>query len=467
MNALVKLLNSFDTLYFHMQTTAGTLIRALLILEIIWFGFSLIQGKVEKATDVVWKFFTLVCVLFTCTYLRQISGMFLNEATDFFEKVAALGGSTTNFNFSNPLKSGAETVVAFLNMGWDACMSLFDETLDLRTKEFPKNFSEDNPNVTKIKIVGIPEILVPSFLAILLMVLLLIATLGFVALLLYMFVVYFVALLEYNLVILLGTFFMLFTLWQPTKFMGEKVMSNIFANIVKIITLHLVMIFTFLIVQEGVINKFGNGAFYNSKTGVIMSSAVFLFLIEIVIIGIVAYMLITKAPAIANGFLMGTTSMNAMSFGKIASMAIGAAVTGAVGAKALSGAMGKGAGQAAGGLGSAIGQISSASKMGGAKEGLKQAGKQVLKGGLSAAGGAAQAAGAGIKKIGSATGINPILSSAKIGWDLGKAKTGGFGGGEEKYGKTLREKDGKLNEKGKGMTNAQVGGKVQKMGSWK
>lgn len=426
--------SKMDSLVSTTQAQLGTLVSGLLIMEVIWFAFDIFKGKIQDVNGIMWKTLAVCMTLFICANIVDISNIFLNTFLNLTSKIVNL----KNVDIHNPILSGWKALLSF----WDSLLkitkTLFDEVIQL-----PSGNVVRNPNfhtINKLYPKGEPFLMIPSLRLLVVGGIYLIVGLVLSLVLIYGYIIFYIALIEYRLILIMASIFILFTIWQPTKFLAQNVMSAIWANIIKIFTLNFIILISVSVFSNHIIKQM-NGSSLIDSSGNIKAGLFIKVIMECVILGICFYMLITKAPQIANGFLSGQTSLNTLSFGKFLGTSLAVGLTGAASVK--------GGGKAIGNaVGSAINAFKDAKNLTGS---TKKALSEALSSGGKSLGGQTLK---GLKTVTNAamTGslgnynremLNSMKGGVRNSFNQGKAD------GSENYHKRIHDKQGALNKRGK------------------
>ena len=441
MGTFRDILDSFDTITLSVQNSLGLAVRGLLILEIIWVGYHIMFGKGGSGREIAWKTLSVIALLFVGTYLRPISNEILHGLIDVANIAVSGAMNTANYiDYNDPLSSGVETISNLWKSILDVASNLFNK--ELQVDGINNGMEFENPNVNVFSLLG-KEFVFPSISTVIAWLLYIIFGLFFMLLIVYTYCIYYVQMLIYNVVLVMGVVLIIFQLWQPTKWISDKVFSAILANILMIFTFNLIMGIALYIISMTILGDSGMRMLLN-EDGVINMAGLGSMIVTMLIVGITIYLLIKRAPEIGNGFITGTAPTAGLNLGTFMAQAVGAGT--AVGGLGLMAA--KAGANIAGNArqGYAEGKTMSGSKWEGVKSGLL-AGADSVKSHLKnapAATGMMIAAAAG-------AGHNGVFSTASnVAGMVGR--TGGYKAGlaqgSEHHMNRTHNQDGSLNQTG-------------------
>lgn len=447
MGSFKEVLESFESITVSVQHSLGYAVRGLLLLEIIWVGYHFLFGKGGSGKEIAWKTLSLIALLFVGTYLRSISNAILHGLIDITNVAVSGALHTSNYiNYNDPLKSGLETISNLWTRVMDVATNLFNPILQVEGINGGMPF--DNPNITQVPLI---DVYLPSVATLIAWLLYVIFGLFFMLLITYTYCLYYVQLLVYNVVLVMGVVLIIFQLWQPTKWISDKVFSAILANILMIFTFNIIMGISLQIINLTILNDNGLSTLLD-KDGVINLVGIGKMILTMLIVGMVTYMLVKKAPEIGNGFITGTAPTAGLNLGAFMASAVGAgAATAGLGLMAA-----KSGGNIVGNIRSAAseGKNMSGSKLEGIKAGLAAGGSSLashLKSAPASAGMMiAAAAGAGRNGVYGTLGNIAGMVGKTGGYKTGKAQ-----GSEHLMNKTHNE-DGTLNQRGEKLAQMNI-----------
>lgn len=443
MEMVATLIVSFQNFYYSVVKIVGATATACVILEVAYIGIMMALGKFNQTNEMIIKMLSIGFTLFLCSHLLVFSDAMrfsLEAISDNFIS-RAISDSSISISMDEPWQAGWTMIKGFVNNLWELTAQYSDKTYEKLT-DGGGILSSLSPKVFfNMILVSI----VKWFIRII--------GLLFIIVIIYCLILYYMALLEYYFIVLLASIFLVFGLFQHTKFISEKCISSVFAHLVKVGVMRIILGVCFLIINETLLNRIKEILDETTgKTGEIFSGALSLIL-GMLILGAAIYYLVQNGPSLASAFITGGVSTNGLNLMQFAAKSAGLATAGAMLAASKGAALAKSGASNAGavaGAASAAKTASGGSKAAaigaGAKAALGVAGKAALGAANLASGGTI---GAGVR------------AATRAGSALNQSFKTGKTGGENKFGASLGTIDKKtgqtdLSKRGHKMANTAI-----------
>lgn len=380
MNAIELLINSFQNFYGSVVNMVSVTATLCVIAEIAYVGIMIATGKFTQPNEMIIKMISIGFTLFLCSHLLQFGEIMRYSlegiANQFISK--ALNNASIKINMASPWSAGWTMIQEFIKNLFEMTERYGEVASESLIKETGGSIlSTLNPaRFLNLIAIGVLKwfMRIVGFL--------------FVIVIVYSMIYYYMALLEYYFIVLLSAIFLVFSLFQHTKFISEKCLSSVFSHVVKIGVLRIILGVAFLIVNNGVIGAIENAIKSQEASGNWSFGGGFLVVLSQIILGGAIYYLVNNGSQIASNFVTGGVSTNGLSLGTFAAKAAGAAAVGGLWAasKGVSAAksIGNGAAKAAGEA-QAAHTASGGSKATAIGAGLKSLGGSMAKGAANAA----------------------------------------------------------------------------------
>ena len=443
MDMVATLIDSFHNFYYSVVKIVGATASACIILEVAYIGIMMGLGKFTQTNEMIIKMLSVGFTLFLCSHLLVFS-----EAMRFsLESIAdrfiarAIDDASLRISMEEPWKAGWTMIQGFVEQLWELTAQYSEKTYEKLT-DGGGLFSSVSPR-TLFNMILVS--IVKWFIRII--------GLLFIIVIIYCLILYYMALLEYYFIVLLASIFLVFGLFQHTKFISEKCISSVFSHLVKVGVMRIILGVCFLIINETLLTRIREILDETTgKTGEIFSGALSLIL-GMLILGAAIYYLVQNGPQIASNFVTGGVSTNGLNLMQFAAKSAGLATAGAMLAASKGAAIGKSAASAAGSVHGAASAAYSAS--GGSKAAALKAGAgKALSAGAKGALGAANLATGGIASAGA-------RAAGRIGSSLKNSYSGGKETGANQFGASLGTTKKTAKTDGNGNTLKNAAGKTQ------
>lgn len=437
MGMVITLINSFHGFYYSIVSIVSATATACVILEIAYIGIMMAMGKFTQPNEMIVKMISIGFTLFLCSHLLTFSEAMRASLEAIANKfISQSVGHSVSISMENPWSAGWTMIKDFVANLWEITNNYSDQSL----AEYGTPIAKLHPKFLGFAIVvGI----VKWFIRIL--------GLLFILVIVYCMILYYMALLEYYFIVLLASIFLVFGLFQHTKFISEKCIASVFSHLVKVGVMRIILGVCFMIINITLINKIKEILGKGSGTAV-LDGAIELIL-GMLILGAAVYYLVQNGPSLASAFVTGGVSTNGLNLMQFAAKSAGLATAGAMLAAS------KGAALAKSGV-SNVGSIAGAASAAKTASGGSNA--------AAAKAGALKALGVGAKGVAGAVNLasgGTIGAGVRAATRVGSALKNSYSGGKEKafnkFGASLEKsaRTEKRDENGKVVTNAK--GKTQ------
>lgn len=405
MQALTNVLLSFKTLIDSVTGIMAATTRLIIILEIAYLGYMVAVGKMAKANEIVLKLLSMCIIIFVVASLPKIAEEGRLSVSKVAEKIIERnsdGKSNVDFNPDNPFSSAMSLIKDLLDVTWRT------------TEEYIVSGASDTKGLGVFETISVTiENAISQAGRWFIATVIRIVNLGFIMIILYSVLFYFVALLEYYVILTLSSVFIAFYYFQHTKFIADGCFKAILGQVIKVGTLHLILGITFALVKITTIRSMEDGMMSISNNGFVGGITIIL---TQVILAFAIYMIIQSAPGLATSFITGSPgAMNPKEFSSFAAKGVALATGGA----AIGATVGRAANDHRTAANIGKGAFQAASQIGGASAG-KQAQKEAYSNAMKSS-----KTGQKIESIKKATSdvINKLPKSAATLQNIGKKGT--------------------------------------------
>lgn len=439
MGMVITLINSFHGFYYSIVSIVSATATACVILEIAYIGIMMAMGKFTQPNEMIVKMISIGFTLFLCSHLLTFSEAMRASLETIANKfISQSVGHSVSISMENPWSAGWTMIKDFVANLWDITDKYSDQSL----AEYQTAWSKIKLQfILNVIIVGI----VKWFIRIL--------GLLFIIVIIYCMILYYMALLEYYFIVLLASIFLVFSLFQHTKFISEKCIASVFSHLVKVGVMRIILGVCFMIINVTLINKINEILARTPGGGSAVLDGAIELILGMLILGAAVYYLVQNGPSLASAFVTGGVSTNGLNLMQFAAKSAGLATAGAMLAASKGAALAKSGASNAGAVAGAASAAKTAS--GGSNAAAAKAGA------LKALGvGAKGVAGAVNLASGGTIGAG-VRAATRVGSSLNQSFKTGKTGGENKFGASLGTTDKKtgqtdLSKKGHKMANTAI-----------